>query len=102
MGREFEQMPVGIAKVDAAPTARPFSCSFDPDMTCAQMLLPLREFFRANGKCHMQGAAAVMRRDCAAGHFYGFERSAPPEKQERTFASYIVCTHTVVAVELRK
>src|SRR6516165_7230602 len=42
--RQLEQMPVGIAEIDAVAAARPIGAAFDGDALLAQSLFPLWQF----------------------------------------------------------
>src|SRR5262249_35524351 len=74
--RQLEQMPVGIAEIDAVAAARPIGAAFDGDALLAQSPLPLRQLIHGNGKGHVQRSLAVVRGVGAARHAYRFERRA--------------------------
>src|SRR5262249_56146120 len=60
--RQLEQMPVGIAEIDAVPAARPVGAAFDGDALLAQSPLPLRQLIHGNGKGHVHRSMAVLPR----------------------------------------
>ena len=46
----------------------------------------------------MHRAAAIVRRDCAAGHVHGFERLAAQEQQQQAAAADVVSAEPLVTV----
>src|SRR5438874_12510104 len=66
--RQFQQMPVGIAEINAVAAARPVGAALDRDLARSEPCLPVRELAAAHTERHVQGAAAVVRRNGAARH----------------------------------
>src|SRR5436190_16110134 len=60
--RDFQQMPVGIAEVEADATPFPMGFVLYRDCVLCEPRFPSRELRGRYSKCQMQPAVAVMRR----------------------------------------
>src|SRR6202023_3030267 len=75
-GRQFQEVPVGIAEIDTAAAPPPIGAALDRNAAVAQPLLPGHEFVGGDGKGNVHRSAAIVRRDSTARHRHGFERGA--------------------------
>src|SRR5688572_22589257 len=64
--RQLQQVPVGIAEIDAAAAARPVGRAFDRNAALCKMPLPFGKLRLADRKRHMQRARAIVSRNSAA------------------------------------
>jgi len=65
--RQFQQVPVRVAEIDADAAARPVRAAFDCDAEIVQACLPGRQFVGCDRERDMVRPAAVMGRDDTAG-----------------------------------
>src|ERR1041384_6697278 len=61
-GREFQQVPVAVAEIDAAAATRAIRAPLDRNAAITKPLFPPGEFVGADGESDMQRSAAVVRR----------------------------------------
>src|SRR5262245_36548585 len=75
-------MSVRVAEINALATAAPRGAALDRNLVESETLLPLRQVVLGDSEGDVQRAGAVVRRDGAARHVHGFERSTAPEEKQ--------------------
>src|SRR5262245_52850054 len=58
--RQLQEMPVGIAEIDAVTAALPIGAALDRDVVLTQALLPLRQLVRRDGEGDVQRPVTVV------------------------------------------
>ena len=68
-------------------------------LASASCFFPGRKLVGANRERDVHWAAAIMGRDRAAGHVYGFERMAAQKQQQQAAAADVVGAQPLIAID---
>src|SRR5688572_10430640 len=93
---ELQEVPVGVAEIDALASALPGGAALDRDVVAGEARLPASELVLRDREGDVKRTRAVMRRNGAARHVHGLERAAAREQEQHVAVADRECAHAAV------